>query len=117
MPSPSLNPDPKTPIIDKILKRRKPFTYDEFNFKSFTDLRQSMEQFRAQCHGEGMEALWESIEKQYLPATIGELRVFAQYETDTDGNATPTRLFAESDKDGLLDHKEPLVAVKIHTAL
>lgn len=64
-----------------------------------------------------MEELWQGIEKQYLPATIDELRVFAQYELDTDGNATPTRFFAETDEDGLVDHKEPLMAVKLHTAL
>jgi len=65
-----------------------------------------------------MDELWESVERKYLPTTIDELRVFAQYELDTDGNATPTRLFAERDSDdGLITHVEPLVAIKIHTGL
>ena len=114
---PSINPDPKGSIKDRILKRKKPLTYADFNFDHYKELRTGMEEFRKLCHGEAMEELWNSLEKQYLPATIDELRVFAQYELDTEGNATPTRFFAETDEDGLVDHKEPLVAVKIHTAL
>jgi len=114
---PSVNPNPKRSIKEQLSARKKPLTFESFNFDTYKDEARAMEEFRKQAHGEAVEELWNNIEKRYLPSTISELRTYAQYDLDTDGNATPTRFFAENDNDGLIDHHEPLIAVKLHTGL
>src|SRR3990167_2610768 len=91
-------------------------TYNSFTLDQFKDFKAKMENYRRNCFGEDMEAVWETIQKQYLPKNEADLRVMAKYTLNTDGTATPDRLFVQEDTE-IIDTEEPLVAIKVHTGL
>ena len=117
MPIATDNPDPKLTLVEKIFQSPKQLSYKNFNYQIFVQFKDRMENFRRNVAGENMELVWKNLKRSYLPKTTNELQVSAEYTLDTDGNATPTRFFAESNDKGLVDLKEPLVAIKLHTAL
>ncbi len=113
----SENPDPKPSILKSLFEQEnKELTYSSFNFAIYKEFRSKMEQYRRSCFGTNMESLWKSLRESYLPQPIEDLLIKAEWLIDTDGNAVPSRFFAEkgSDLDQLI---EPLVAIKIHTGL
>ena len=92
-------------------------TYKDFGLTEFNEEKRLMEEFSNSCFGESMRTLWQSLKESYFPKKTA-LDIFAKFTFDAAGNATPDRLFARStDDDQVFDFKEPIVAVKVHTAL
>ena len=91
-------------------------TYKDFDIETFKDEKKLMEDFRKNAHGERMENIWEGIKAEYLPDGSLE-NMFAKWTLNDDGTASATHLFAVDDDDERIDMKEPLVAIKVHTAL
>jgi hypothetical protein len=115
---PQDNPNPKGSRLKRFFNRKNPrLTYRSFNYEIYKDLRTKMENFRRNAFGEKIEEIWRTLNHSYLPETHDKFdNFFADIEVDVDGNLSPSKLgFNESDD--LERYKEPIVAVKIHTAL
>lgn len=77
-----------------------------------------MQEFRKNCYGTAMEQIWTTIADAYVPSSPDALRIFGEYQLGTDGSAVLDTLLASSaESSEIYDLKEPLVAVKLHTAL
>lgn len=94
-----------------------PITFKTFSHDNFKDEFQVMDEFRQNCYSEKMEELWKGLKRMYIPQSQLGFSLLAKYTTDSStGLATPDTLFAMDD-DELENFTEPLVAVKVHTAL
>lgn len=92
-------------------------TYESFDHDKFKDEKLIMEEFRKSAKPSNMEELWKSLKSMYLPKVENDGAFFAKYTTDAaTGTAIPDTLFA-ADDDEIENMSEPLVAVKVHTAL
>lgn len=96
----------------------KKFDYDSFDFTTFESERASMEAFRQNSYEESMEEKWKALRNAYSPTEVANGSVLLQYVTDsTTGLATPDRIVGSSEDDEIYKFVEPLVAIKVHTAL
>lgn len=115
---PQDNPNPKGSLLKNFFsKESKVLTYRNFNLDIFREFKTKMENFRRNAHNEQMEELWKTLEASYIPNLKNdkELKAFADTEISPSGEIVASRL--HTDTDALEEFKEPLVAVKIHTAL
>ena len=89
-------------------------SYKKFDSEMFSVLKARMEDAR-----KPVEANWMKIREAYLPENlIGRLLTELNIDTDSGLVAIDRILGAAGEsQDGLLQSKEPLVAVKVHTAL
>ena len=90
--------------------------YSSFDEKAFEDERLAMENFRKNCYGEDMEAVWKKIKAQYVPDS-DELQTYASVTFNEQGDAIPNTFFAADQTSDLYHLKEPLLGVKVHAGL
>lgn len=102
------------------MEENNALTYKTFDIEAYKAEAHVMEEFRTNCFGESMEGIWGSLRSMYLPTTV-EDGLPSRYTFTSDASAAttlaiPDTLYA-SDNSEILSFKEPLVAIKIHTAL
>jgi len=95
----------------------KLLSFKDFDLKVFKEEKKRMEDFRKDITQENMHATWSKIRDMYLPSRQMFDRLLTEYTVDPDGTSTPNRLFMMDQDDERLDLEEPLVAIKVHTAL
>lgn len=96
-------------------KQNKRTTYKNFDLAAFKHTKHEMKTFMQNCFGEDMFALWDDLAASYMPRR-DERNVRQTYTLEADGTAIPDRLFMGED-DGLYDFHEPLIGIKVHSAL
>lgn len=90
--------------------------YKKMTILEFNELHDEFKNFRDNCYGENMTALFEALERKYLPSNE-QMKIITQY-TITEGRAVPDKLFAKAQtSSSLYDLKDPTVAIKVQTAL
>lgn len=96
----------------------KPLSYKDFDLTSFITQKTDMQNFRRNAYGTQMESIWQQLEDAYLPESKETLSALsAKWTLNGDDTATLNSFLADSGSDDMIKFKEPLVAIKAHTAL
>lgn len=108
-------------VSAKEIEAKKVLTYEDFDLTTFKKLEQEMVDFRTNCYGENMERIWTKIRELYIPRSVDAVGMskytMVNEATANLGTAIPDIIVGASANDELLKFMEPIVAVKIHTAL
>lgn len=94
--------------------KKSSFTYDDFDLGVYKEEKNSMEDFRR-----NYEWLWKKLQEMYLPASFDQADwIRMKYTIDSStGLAVPDTILGNVDDDENMRFSEPLVAIKVHTAL
>lgn len=96
--------------------QNKRLTRANFGLADFKREKADMENFRRNCYGEDMVALWSDLQEMYIPNSDPKNIRTTYTLPEGGGDAIPDKIFMDSD-DEVYHFKEPLVGIKVHTAL
>lgn len=99
------------------MEENKRLTRSSFGAGDFKREFDEMQNFRRNCYGEAMDALWSELQDMYVPNSDPKNIRTTYTLPEGGGDAIPDRLFLEQDDEELFHFKEPLVGIKVHTAL